>query len=108
MKLYYNKNKYIEINNENNKEYIVLTNVEDFKLEAVKLCIFYLNLKQDIIITNAYNIFGNELYDMYGIYINKKHMMKILKYMIRSYLHYLNFIKNLKNKQERHYVYNKK
>ena len=72
MKLYYNKNKYIEINNENNNEYIVLTNVEDFKLEAVKLCIFYLNLKQDIIITNAYNIFGNELYDMYGIYINKR------------------------------------
>ena len=45
MKLYYNKNKYIEINNENNNEYVVLTNVEDFKLEAVKLCIFYLNLK---------------------------------------------------------------
>lgn len=61
---------YANIKNEDNREFFLLTNFDNDRLDAIRLTILSLDLKNDAIITNAYNIYGDELENENGVYLD--------------------------------------
>lgn len=53
------------------KIYRLLTNVPDNELDLAKLAIVFLKLKECIVVANAFNIYGDTIPDMTGVYIDK-------------------------------------
>ena len=67
---------FASFDDKNNNTYILLTNTSEEKLDMAKLAITFLNLKNDVVITDAFNLFNEPLPEMYGIYIEENKLKK--------------------------------
>ena len=66
------ENEYsISFDNEVGKTYRLLTNVSDSELDLAKLATVFLKLKEYVVVANAFNIYGDAIPDMNGVYIDK-------------------------------------
>lgn len=66
------ENEYsISSDNGDGKTYRLLTNVSDNELDLAKLAIIFLKLKEYAVVADAFNIYGDAVPDMNGVYIDK-------------------------------------